>query len=247
MCRALTGNEERRAVPSAMGACESWTGVPGTRDRSRRSTLRVESSASQRRTTQDAQLLRTRPSEPTRRPQVFHRFQTPSPSPPRAGAPSLRVFQASISSSTSGRHARSDRGVAPTTPFQRARSAARSSPRATTSSGTPVSDQRPTSSRSRGPSASPRPRTTVKRTSTRSAKPEVGGRRLIPHLVGSNRPTEGQGRLTSPREVEDDAAATPKDFSTRSMACPPARSPTSLRGHRGPESKSTCDVSSSSS
>jgi len=180
----------------------------------------------------------------TRRPQEAHRFQTPSSCPARR-APMLRTFQASISASTSGRHARSERGVAPVEPFQRARSAARSSPRAMICRGTPCSDHSPRSSRSRAPSASPRPRTTAKSTSTCSAKAEVGGRRLIPHLGWSRRPTEGWARLTSRREVEDDGAASPKKFPTRSMACPLARNPVLAPGHKGPESTSTCEAPSS--
>jgi hypothetical protein len=221
-CRAALGTEESRRVPLRRAACARWTCVPRARDRPC-----------------------ARPTHArTAHPQDAHRFQTPFP-PPAARAPTLRRLQASISSSTSGRHARSDRGAAPAPPFHRARSAARSRPRATTSSGTPASDQRPSRARSRGPSASPRPRTTAKSTSTRSAKLEVGGRRLIPHLHLTGRPAGGWARLTSRQEVEDDAAATPKKFPTRSMACPLACSPATVPGHKGPESTSSCDDPSS--
>jgi len=225
------GSEKPRRLPSAGAGRERWTSVPGARSRS---TMRAETFA------------RTRCArQSTRVPQVFHHFQTPFPSPlASAPAPIVRSFQASISASTSGRQARSERGVVPTPPFHRARSAARSSPRATTSRGTPASDHNPRSSRSRAPSARPRPRTTAKSTSTRSAKLEVGGRRLIPHLDVSRRPTESQAWLTSCQEVEDDALATPRKFPTRSMACPLARHSTAP-GHKGPESTSTCDAPSS--
>ncbi len=184
------------------------------------------------------------PAEPTRRPQVFHRFQTPSPSPPRArrAEPSrLPGFDLCVHLRTA-RAERSrcrTRGSIPARPLRRPQQPTRHhlqrDARRRTSG--------PASSRSRGPSASPRPRTTAKRTSTRSAKRR--GRRKETHSPPRvEQPTDrGAGLVDLPSEVEDDAAATPKNFSTRSMACPLARSPTSLRGHRGPESKSTCDVS----
>ncbi len=238
-CRAVLGTEEARRVPLRSAACARCSSVPYAHVRSpSRSTLRAESSASVR---GEGRVRHRARSSRTRRPQEAHRFQTPSSSP----APTVRSFQASISASTSGRHARRERGAAPAGPFHRARSAARRSPRATTSSGIPSCDQRPRSSRSRAPSARPRPRTTAKSTSTCSAKVEVGGRRLIPHLWLSRRPAEGWARLTSHREVEDDAAATPKKFPTRSTACPLARRPGMAPEHKGPESLSTCDAPSS--